>query len=116
MIEVVSESAAFPSRWWHWIVVSIAAELLWFCFMYPVVPKTVPALILEALLPLLLLGYIYLAVQCLVWISGRSWSLWTRRVLAAAIAVAVGAVGIWMVDWVVVQTPVEFGYHLIRSL
>jgi hypothetical protein len=116
VIEVLSKSAAFPNRWWHWVLVSLAAELLWFCFLYPLVPKSVPAAVLEALLPLLLLGYMYLAVRCLWWISKRSWSLWTRRVLAAAIVVAVGAVGIWAVDWVVVQTPAEFGYHVIRSL
>jgi hypothetical protein len=116
MIELLSKSAAFPNRWWHWVLVTLAAELLWFCFMYPLVPMTVPAAAIEALLPLLLLGYIYLAVQCLLWISRRSWSRWTRLSLGTAFALGVGAAGIWIVDWVVIQTPVEFGYHLIRRL
>jgi hypothetical protein len=109
-------NSTFPRRWWHWVLVAFAAELLWFCFMYPVVPRTVPALTLEALLPLLLLGYLYLGVRCLLWISRRSWSRWTRRVLTTAIAVGVGAVGIWIVDWAVVQTPAEFGYQLLQRL
>jgi hypothetical protein len=115
MIEQLA-NPAFPRRWWHWVLVTLAAELLWFCFMYPLVPRTLPAVAVEALLPLLLLGYLYLAVQCLVWISRRSWSVWTRRVLSTAIAIGVGAVGIWIVDWAVVQSPVEFGYQLIRRL
>src|SRR5580658_10603279 len=113
MVEQLANSA-FPRRWWHWVLVTLAAELLWFGFLYPLVPRTVPALALEALLPLLLLGYIYLAVRCLLWISERSWSLWTRRLLTAAIALGVGAVGIWIVDWAIVQTPAEFGYQLMR--
>src|SRR5580704_15792953 len=103
MIESLSNSA-FPRRWWHWVLVVLAAEVLWFCFMYPVVPRSVPAAAFEALLPLPLLGYSYLAVQALVWISARSWSPWTKRLLSAVIALSVVAAGIWVVDWAVIHT------------
>ncbi len=115
MMERLSQSA-FPRRWWHWVVVALVAELLWFCFMYPLVPQSLSAAALEALLPLPLLGYIYLAVQCLVWISGRNWSRWTRRLLNAAIALSVVAAGIWIIDWAVIHTSAVFGYHSIHTL
>jgi hypothetical protein len=109
-------NSAFPRRWWHWLVIILAAELLWFCFMYPLVPRTAPAAAFEALLPLPLLGYIYVAVQCLLWISRRHWSRWMRQLLTAAIAVSVGAAGIWIIDWAVIHTSAEFGYQSIRGL
>jgi hypothetical protein len=107
-------SLAFPRRWWHWVVAILAAELLWFCALYPLVPRTAGAAALEALLPLPLIGYIYLAVLGLFWISGRNWSRWARRLLVTAIALTVGAAGIWMVDWAVIHTSAQFGYLLIR--
>lgn len=115
MIEPLGKFA-FPRRWWHWVVAILAAELLWFCSMYPVVPRTAGAAALEALLPLPLIGYIYLAVLGLFWISARNWSRWPRRVLVAAVALSVGAAGVWMVDWAVVHTSAEFGYQLIRRV
>jgi hypothetical protein len=115
MIELMP-NFAFRHRWWHWVVAILAAELLWFCAMYPLVPRTAGAAALEALLPLPLIGYIYLAVLCLFWISGRNWSAWTRRLLGTAIALSAGAAGIWMVAWAVVHTSAEFGYMLIRRV
>ncbi|HEV2701439.1 MAG TPA: hypothetical protein VGV09_07400 [Steroidobacteraceae bacterium] len=115
MIELLPNSA-FPRRRWHWIVVALVAELLWFCFLYPLVPRTVPAVAFEALLPLLLLGYIYLAVRCLLWIAGRRWSRWTRQLLGGAIGLGAVATGIWLVTWAVIYLPVAFGYQLIREL
>jgi hypothetical protein len=115
MIERLTHSE-FPRRWWHWLVVALVAEVLWFCFMYPLVPTSLSAVAFEALLPLPLLAYIYLAVQGLAWISGRRWSPWTKRVLNAAIALSVVAAGIWIIDWAVIHSSVVFGYHSIHNL
>src|SRR5579862_8840925 len=104
----------FPRLWWHWLLVIVVAELMWFCALYPLVPKSVGAAVLEALLPLPLLGYLYLAALGLFWISARTWSVWTRRLLGSVIVLAAGAVGIWMIDWAVIHTPAEFSYFLIR--
>jgi hypothetical protein len=106
----------FPRRWWHWLLAALAAEVLWFCFMYPLVPRSLPAVAFEALLPLPLMGYIYLAVRCLLWISGRSWSRWPKRLLSSAIALSVVAAGVWVVDWAVLHTSAEFGYQSILRL
>jgi hypothetical protein len=115
MIDLLSNSG-FPRRWWHWVVVALVAEVLWFCFMYPLVPTSLSAAAFEALLPLPLLGYIYLAAQCLLWISGRSWSRWTKRLLNTAIALSVVVAGIWIIDWAVIHTSAVFGYHSIHNL
>jgi hypothetical protein len=115
MIESQS-NFAFPRRWWHWVVGILAAELLWFCVLYPLVPRTAAAAAFEALLPLPLIGYIYLAVLSLFWISRRNWSRWTKGALSTAIALSVGAAGIWMIDWAVIHTSAQFGYHLIRRV
>ena len=84
--------------------------------MYPVVPRTLGAAALEALLPMLLLVYVYVAARCLLWVSKRHWSRWTRHSLGTAIALGAGAVAIWMVDWTVIHTPAEYGYFMIRRL
>ena len=84
--------------------------------MYPVVPKTVAAAALEALLPVPLLLYVYVAARCLFWVSERPWSAWTRQSLIAAFALGAGAVGIWMVDWAVIHTSAEYRYLMIHRL
>lgn len=107
---------AFPRRPWHWVAAIVVAELLWFCFLYPLVPTTAAAVVLEAFLPLPLLGYIYLSVLCLEWISERTWSRWTRQLLSIAIALSAGAAGVWLVDWAIINVPFEFKYHLLQSV
>ena len=109
-------SLAFPRRPWHWVAAILVAELLWFCFLYPLVPTTAAAAVIEALLPLPLLGYIYLSVLSLEWISERNWSRWTTRLVSIAIALSAGAAGVWLVDWAIINVPAEFKYHLIQSL
>ena len=106
----------YPRRWWQWAAAALAAELLWFCAMYPLVPKTVGALAFEAVIPLPLLGYIYLAVVCLLWISKWSWPRWTKQLLGTAIALSVVAAAIWVVDWAVLNTSAEFLYLPIRGV
>ena len=108
--------SAFPRRWWQWLLVLLAGELLWFCFMYPVVPRTASAAAFEALLLLPLLAYIYLAVQGLWWISRRCWARLTRQCLGAALALGAAAAGIWIVDWAVIHTSAEFAYLSIHGL
>lgn len=115
MIKVLPEFAA-PRRWWNWLAAIFAIDLLWFCSMYPVVPRSVPAAALEAFLPVPLLLYIYTAVRALFWVSKRPWAGWAKHSLVAALALAVAAAGIWMVDWTVVHTSAEYGYQSIRSL
>jgi hypothetical protein len=115
MIEIMPNFTA-PRRWWHWAAAILVADVLWFCSMYPLVPRTVGAAALEALLPLPLLIYVYVAARCLLWVSKRPWSRWTRQSLGAAIALGAGAVGIWMVDWAVIHTSAEYGYLMIRRL
>lgn len=107
---------AFPHRLWHWVAAFLVAELLWFCFLYPLVPTSAGAAAVEAFLPLPLLGYIYLSVLCLEWISGRNWSRWITRLLSTAVALSAGAAGVWLVDWAVINVPVVFKYHLIQSV
>jgi hypothetical protein len=82
--------------------------------MYPLVPRTIAAAAIEALLPLPLLGYVYLAVRCLFWISERNWSGWTRGLLGTAIALSVGMVAFGTIAVAVVNTSAEFGYQLLH--
>jgi hypothetical protein len=115
MIEILP-SFATPRRRWHWAIAILVADLLWFCSMYPLVPRSVAAAALEALLPVPLLLYVYGTARCLFWVSRRPWSAWTRQSLIAAVAVSAGAGGIWMVDWAVVHTSAEYGYLMIHRL
>jgi hypothetical protein len=115
MIEILPDFAA-PRRWWHWAVAILVADVLWFCAMYPVVPTTAGAAALEALLPIPLLIYVYVAARFLLWVSQRRWSRWTRQSAGAAIALGAGGVAIWMVDWTVIHTPAEYCYMMIGRL
>jgi hypothetical protein len=115
MIEILPEFSA-PRRWWHWAAAILVADALRFCSMYPIVPRTVCAAALEALLPIPLLIYVYVAALCLLWVSKRRWSRWTRRSLGTAIALGAAAMGIWMVDWAIIHTSAEYGYLMIHRL
>jgi hypothetical protein len=115
MLKMPPDFAA-PSRWWHRATAILIADLLWFCFMYPIVPRSMSAAALEALLPVPLILYVYAAARCLFWISERPWSLWIRRSVTTAAALGTGAGGIWMVAWVVVNTTAVYGYMSIRNL
>jgi hypothetical protein len=115
MMEILPNFAA-PRRWWQWAAAILIADVLWFCSMFPLVPRTVGAATLEAILPMPLLIYVYVAARCLLWVSRRPWSFWTRQSLGAAIALGAGAVGIWVVAWAVVHTSAEYGYMMIRTL
>lgn len=115
MIDLLPNSAR-PRHWWQWTIVIVAAELLWFCLMYPLVPGTVAAAVIEALLPLPLLGYVYLAVRCLFWIARQNWSPWMRRFLGVALALSVGAAGVGLIAVIVVRTSAQFGYQSIHGL
>jgi hypothetical protein len=115
MIEPLPKFSA-PRRWWTWVAAIVAADLLWFCSMYPIVPRSMSAAALEALLPVPLLLYIYVVVRVLFWISKRPWSGWARRSACTVLAVVAGATGIWMVAWIVVHTSAVYGYIPIKSL
>ena len=107
---------ATPRRWGYWALAIVAADLLWFCSMYPLVPRSVFAAVLEAFLPVPLLLYIYVALRVLFWVANRPWAGWLRQSATAILALAIGALGIWMVDWTVIHTSAEYGYQTIRNL
>jgi hypothetical protein len=95
-------AAGIRRRWWKWVAVILAADLAWFCALYPVLPRSVSAAVLEALLPVPLFAYIYVVWRLLFWVSNRG--------------IAAIAGGIWMVDWTVIHTSAEYGYSLMHRL
>ena len=46
------------NRWVTWIMAAAGAELCWFALLHPLVPVTMRGAVVEALLPLLIVGYI----------------------------------------------------------
>jgi hypothetical protein len=78
------------NRWVTWIVGAAGAELCWFALLHPLVPITMRAGVVEALLPLLIVGYIYLVVRALLWLADAPLSMALRRLVALLLVLSVG--------------------------
>ena len=66
------------------------AELCWFALLHPLVPVTMRGAVVEALLPLLIVGYIYLVVHALLWLADAPLSMALRRLVALVLVLSVG--------------------------
>jgi hypothetical protein len=65
-------------------------ELAWFSLLHPLVPRTFTAGFALALLPLPVLGYVYLIVRLLMSLGDAQWNPRMRFVLALILVLSVG--------------------------
>ena len=88
-------------NWRLWFAAAVLCELGWVGLMHPLVPKTLGAGLVLALLPLTLVGYVYVVARLLVRLADAHWNLRVRRLIALALALSVGGflfVLLWVVE------------------
>ena len=86
-----------PGRWRFWLILIPVLEFCWFALLYPLVPKTLLAALVEFSLPLPFAGYIYLVFRALGWLLDSSLSPGVKRLLRTSLAISVGLFGLFLV-------------------
>ena len=76
-------------RWRLWTGALIVAEICWFAVMRPRIGSLGPIFIL-ALLPLTVVGYVYLMTAVSVYLADRPWDLRLRQMIVVILGLSVG--------------------------
>jgi hypothetical protein len=97
------------------IVVVLGLEICWFALLYPLVPTSALAALVESALPLPLAGYVYLVFRAFVWLGGSPLSPGVRRFLATSLAISVGLFAFLLVYGAQRILSAGFGRGLVTS-
>lgn len=76
-------------RWRPWLAAVIIAEICWFVLMRPRM-GSLGALFVLALLPLTVVGYVYLLAAVSVYLSDRRWDFRLRQLIVVMLGLSVG--------------------------
>ena len=98
--------------WRVWLAIGVLGELAWFALLHPLVPLTLRATLMEALLLLPVVGYWYLLCRAVAYLADRSMTLWTRQVISLLLglsAVAFAVAALWVTHALLGS---ELGYKL----
>jgi hypothetical protein len=101
--------------WRLWIVVVLGLEVCWFGLLYPLVPRSALAALVESALPLPLAGYAYLVFRAFAWLGGSPLSSGVRRLLATSLAISVGLFALLLVYGAQRILSAGFGRGLVTS-
>jgi hypothetical protein len=101
-------------NWPQWLGLTAVGEILWFSVLYPLVPRTLRAACVLALIPLPLAGYVYLVVHLLRRLADAQWNLRVRQGITLVLAVSVGCVGFVLVWITETHFDAEVGYFLMH--
>jgi hypothetical protein len=93
----------------------VLGEIGWFAFLYPLVPRSWLAALVEFALPVALAAYVYLIVRALLWLGGRPLSAVTGRLIGILLAVSVGVFAFLLVYVAQSILPSGFGRGLATS-
>lgn len=77
-------------RWRVWGVALIVAEICWFALLRPRVSGHFRSILLLALLPLTVVGYVYLMAAASMYLSERSWDFRLRQLMVVMLGLSVG--------------------------
>jgi hypothetical protein len=76
-------------RWRPWVVAVIVAEICWFALLRPRIESSRTVLLL-ALLPLTVVGYVYLLAAVSAYLSDRRWDYRLRQMIVVMLGLSVG--------------------------
>ncbi len=85
----VRDNAALRS-WRLWLGALVLAEVGWFAFMWQRIAVTFHVLWVLALLPLAVVGYVYLMIAVSAFLSDQRWEYRFRQLLVLILGVSVG--------------------------
>ena len=76
-------------RWRLWVGAVVIAELCWFALIRPRT-SSFPTLIVLALLPLTVVGYLYLMAAVSAYLAERRWDFRLRQMIVIMLGLSVG--------------------------
>jgi hypothetical protein len=76
-------------RWRLWLAAVIVAEISWFALLRPRVGSFRTVFVL-ALLPLAVVGYLYLMAAVSSYLAGRQWDVRLRQMIVVMLGLSVG--------------------------
>ena len=88
-MRVTSDSPALR-RWRPWLGALIAAEIVWFAILRPRISGNLHTVLVLALLPLTVVGYLYLMTAVSVYLSARNWDFRLRQMMVVMLGLSVG--------------------------
>jgi hypothetical protein len=78
-------------RWRLWAGAVLVAEICWFVLLHPQIAGHFPTVFALALLPLTVVGYVYLMVAVSAYLADRDWEFRLRQVIVIVLGLSVGS-------------------------
>jgi hypothetical protein len=78
-------------RWGLWAGATLVAEIGWFALLHPRIAGNVHTILGLALLPLTVVGYVYLMAAVSAYLSDRDWDFRLRQVIVVMLGLSVGS-------------------------
>jgi hypothetical protein len=77
-------------RWRPWLVALLVAEIGWFALLRPRVAGDLGAIFMLALLPMTVVGYVYLMAAVSAYLATREWDFRLRQVIVIMLGLSAG--------------------------
>ena len=77
-------------RWRLWVAAVIVAEIFWFALLHPPIAGHVRSVLVLALLPLAVVGYVYLMAAVSVYLAHRKWDYRLSQMIVIMLGLSVG--------------------------
>ena len=77
-------------RWRLWFGALLIAEIGWFALMRPPLHGPLRSLVILALIPLAVVGYVYLLGAVAVYLDSRDWDYQMRQLIVVMLGLSVG--------------------------
>jgi hypothetical protein len=77
-------------RWRLWVGALMLAEVCWFALLRPRIAGNFHAIIMLALHPLAVVGYVYLLAAVSAYLAGREWDFRLRQMIVMMLGLSAG--------------------------
>jgi hypothetical protein len=77
-------------RWRLWVGAVLVAEICWFALLHPRIAGNSPTVPALALLPLTVVGYVYLMAAVSAYLADREWDFRLRQLIGIMVGLSVG--------------------------
>ena len=78
-------------RWRLWVGAVLIAEICWFALLHPRIAGNFRSILVLALLPLTVVGYVYLMAAVSAYLADREWDLRFRQMIVIMLGLSVGS-------------------------
>lgn len=78
-------------RWRLWVVAVLVAEICWFALLHPRIAGNFRVVLALALLPLTVVGYVYLMAAVSAYLADRQWDFRVRQMIVIMLGLSVGS-------------------------